>query len=445
MSRSHAAFAAVAVAVFSLAIPVDRAAAAAGPVRYLLNPGTELAYEGSTESTGTLNMTGTTKTTVWVLRTNADGSAHVLIRGESAYVYKDEKQQRPARVEINALDISLSGRTSNVANEFGPSASMIFPPLPEGAADTWQADGGMGGTLTYRVAADSSADLFKMTSDASGPIVDIYGATTHTVLTIDPHKGLLTRVDATQEQTFGFQTKGTSVGELKSVRTCDDAFIQSLAGEADAFFAVTKRYSAAMTAAEKDEAQFDVGKKDLEATLAKLTTPTFREKVQTSLKEHDAYVAEVKEQAASDAKIVGLASPDWSVKDLAGKTHTPADYRGKVVVIDCWYRGCGWCIRAMPQVNQVAADFAGKPVAVLGMNTDAKDEDAQFVVDKMHLTYPTLRGRDVPAKYGVHGFPTLVIIDKAGIVRELHVGYSPTLRQDIGKSINGLLGEAAGG
>ncbi|MDB5327346.1 MAG: thiol-disulfide isomerase-like thioredoxin [Phycisphaerales bacterium] len=441
MVRAHTVLARVALVIYSVGLLVDHASAA-DPPRYMLKPGTELNYEGSMESKGTLNTTGSSKATAWVLRMNPDGSARVLIRSETKYVPKDEKREQPASVEVNAFDITPTGRTSNIANEYGPRASGVFPPLPDGPAETWQSEGGMGGQVNYHAAADGSADnVFKMTSDESGPTVDIYGAKMHAVLTIDRQQGLLTHAEGTQEQTFGFQTKGTSTTELKSVRPVEDAFIQSLAADTDLYFAATKRYSDSMTAAEKDATQFDIAKKDLETTLAELTTPTFREKIQASLKSHDAYIDEVKEQAASNAKIVDHPSPDWSVKDLAGKTHTPADYHGKVVVIDCWYRGCGWCIHAMPQINQIVSDFAGKPVAILGMNTDAKDEDAQFVADKMHLAYPTLRGPDVPAKYGVHGFPTLIIIDKAGMVRELHVGYSPTLRQDIGKSINRLLSQ----
>ena len=39
----------------------------------------------------------------------------------------------------------------------------------------------------------------------------------------------------------------------------------------------------------------------------------------------------------------------------------------------------------------------------------------------------------------VQGFPTLIVIDPEGNVREFHVGYSPTLRDDIAKVIRGLL------
>jgi thiol-disulfide isomerase/thioredoxin len=56
-----------------------------------------------------------------------------------------------------------------------------------------------------------------------------------------------------------------------------------------------------------------------------------------------------------------------------------------MVVLDFWYRGCGWCIRAMPQLNAVADQFAGRPVAVLGMAIDQNEANAKFVCDEMTL------------------------------------------------------------
>ena len=78
-------------------------------------------------------------------------------------------------------------------------------------------------------------------------------------------------------------------------------------------------------------------------------------------------------------------------------------------------------------------------MAVLGMNTDRNEADAKFVIDAMGLKYATLRAEGIPEKYGVQGFPTLIVIDADGVVRDLHVGYSPTLETDLAKTIEGLL------
>ena len=137
--------------------------------------------------------------------------------------------------------------------------------------------------------------------------------------------------------------------------------------------------------------------------------------------------------------MVGKPAEAFETKDIDGKAVKLADLKGKVVVLDFWYRGCGWCIKAMPQMNGLAEDFAGKPVAIFGMNTDANEEDARFVIEKMGLKYPTLKAIGLPEKFGVQGFPTLIVIDQEGKVHDLHVGYTPTLREDVGRQIKALL------
>jgi thioredoxin-related protein len=67
------------------------------------------------------------------------------------------------------------------------------------------------------------------------------------------------------------------------------------------------------------------------------------------------------------------------------------------------------------------------------------DDDARFVIEKMSLNYPTLKAEGLPAKYSVQGFPTLVVIDQQGVVRKRHVGYSPTLKAELSKTIDELL------
>jgi peroxiredoxin len=73
------------------------------------------------------------------------------------------------------------------------------------------------------------------------------------------------------------------------------------------------------------------------------------------------------------------------------------------------------------------------------MNTDENPEDARLVIERFKLKYPTLRAKHLSKKFGVIAFPSLFVIDQKGIVRHVHVGYSKTLRADVGKEIDQLL------
>ena len=43
------------------------------------------------------------------------------------------------------------------------------------------------------------------------------------------------------------------------------------------------------------------------------------------------------------------------------------------------------------------------------MNTDKDEKDAKFVMEKMELKYPTLKGKGLPQRFGVR-IPDLIII-----------------------------------
>ncbi|MCA9111534.1 MAG: hypothetical protein KDA52_16395, partial [Planctomycetaceae bacterium] len=70
-------------------------------------------------------------------------------------------------------------------------------------------------------------------------------------------------------------------------------------------------------------------------------------------------------------------------------------------------------------------------------------EDARFVVEKMGLNYNNLQATGIPEKYGVTGFPTLVILDQQGTIRDIHVGYADDLFDQISATVERLLSETS--
>jgi thiol-disulfide isomerase/thioredoxin len=154
---------------------------------------------------------------------------------------------------------------------------------------------------------------------------------------------------------------------------------------------------------------------------------------------HFAESAHLSEEQAQEREATNKPAAHWETTDIDGKMHSLIEYRGKVVILDFWFRGCEPCIKAMPQIKEIAEKYQGRPVAVLGMNTDKKQEDARFVVNQLKLNYPTLKAEGLPEKYNVQGFPTLVIIDQQGMIRGWHLGYSPDLGKEVCKVIERLL------
>lgn len=133
------------------------------------------------------------------------------------------------------------------------------------------------------------------------------------------------------------------------------------------------------------------------------------------------------------------APVDSEVNDLDGRPQSLARHRGKVIVLDFWDRYCGWCMKAMPQVKKLADHYHDQPVAVFGASNDQDEKDARLVVQTMKLDHPVIWSRDLRPRYGVPGFPTLVIIDQQGKVADMHVGYSPQLFERISEIIDRLL------
>ena len=428
--------------------------------RYKLEPGMELVYKGSDRfkhQNG--SHVSDMETTAWIVRRNGDGSVRVVLRQGSRFkqTFGAEslkaslksllKKQEPLEYQLGYFDLFPDGRIGTDAElGYQIDPATLFPRLPSDetqAKTVWgQNDGQMGKAYQYSaLKADQGGWVFH--SDRLGPEKKIYGMILESIFHFDTARGAIKRIEQNTAQDYGFKGKGTGTVELTSVEKKDATWLATFASAADRYFAANKAYEAASEVASKDAVRAKPllleAKAKLQAARDSTEQPIFREQLDRQLAKHETTATYYVGSAQRRADVVGKPAADWSLQDLDGKTHALADLRGQVVVLDFWYRGCGWCIKAMPQMNALAEQFKGRPVTILGMNTDSDLADAKFVVDAMGLKYETLRAKGIPEKYGVQGFPTLIIVDREGKVSDVHVGYSPTLQVEVAKGIEGLL------
>ncbi len=445
----------VLLAAVWVAAPAFGAGEADSVPRYRLKVGQELTYRQTSEfkygkgaSAGTLGSRAAWD--VWVVRQNADGSWRLVLRSShSDWQGKEPRGAKPS-LSLTYCDLFPDGRlVTHDTAVHAPEPAALFPRLPKDAAEAgkgWE-DRRPRDNVHCRfttVGADrQQPDLLIFDEVRDSPLDPIYLSSSRTRFWFDRQRGLVHHATGNNSQGYGFEGKGTSYLELRGVKQKDAAWVKQLAEESDRYFAAHQKYNDLLTKAAKDSKDMEALLKKADAVLAAMrsgaTLPLLKEQVDEVEKTHKQMAEYLAGEAKRRAEVVGKPAPAWELKDLDGKTHKLADYKGKVVVLDFWYRGCGWCMKAMPQVNQLAADFQGQPVAVLAMCTDRDEKDARLVADKMKLTYPVLRAQGVPEKYQVQGFPTLIVIDPEGAVRVFHVGYSPTLHDDVAKVIRGLL------
>jgi thiol-disulfide isomerase/thioredoxin len=418
--------------------------------RYKLSVGQEVKYDSvgdSTYQSGSFHSEN--HWTAWVIRKNDDGSFRVVLRQVAKFqqILNGRAMGRDEPMtELAYIDLFPDGRFDrNDSLGFQVEPTMIFPKLPTVAnAGAWEQEIAFGQLRFTADPAASKAGEFVFRAEQQSAEAEIYLVTNSNVFHFDRERGLVSSVENRNSQGYGFKSKGEGKTTLAGVETRPADWLGQFDKESQVYFDAMATYRHETELAEADPARaaahLSQAEQDLRSARAKLTIADLTRLADEQIARHSQMAGYIKERSEKLAQVLNHPAGDWSLEDLAGKTHSLADYRGKVVLLDFWYRGCGWCMRAMPQVKQVVSDFKNEPVVVLGMNTDRDKADAQFVVDKMQLNYEILRAdQSVPQKYGVQGYPTLIIIDQQGIVRDVHVGYSPDLREKVEKVVRKLL------
>lgn len=429
-------------------------ASRAGEVpRYGLKSGQVLTFEENQAFKGR-NEDGHYRWTrrLWVVGRNAEGSWRVVVREGMKDVARGKTLAGDPHetVEYARFDVFPDGKVPPCPTlGSGVDPSHLFPRLPsdekEASVGWTVSDDREGTTVRYEPLAGKTLDAgFDFVANQVSFMERIYEGKDRRTFHFDRKRGLVVRAEIERAYGAHMQGKGTGTLELTSIEELEPTKLAAFREEMDRYFDAQQAYRAlfrkAETSGNEAGALLEKARTILADTRAKVTLPEPVAAIDQMVKNFDQSSKYQLEGAKRFAKVIGHSAPDWEVKDLDGRTHTLKQYRGKVLVLDFWYRGCGWCMRAMPQVKQIARHYAGRPVAVFGMNNDRKEDDARLVVREMQLDYPVLRSDDLPGKYGVSGFPTLVIIDQNSKVADVHVGYSPQLYEEVTAAVDRLLG-----
>jgi thiol-disulfide isomerase/thioredoxin len=142
--------------------------------------------------------------------------------------------------------------------------------------------------------------------------------------------------------------------------------------------------------------------------------------------------------------LVGAPAPDWSnVMPLTGAPASVASLKGKVALIDFWASWCGPCRMIAPRLSSLKDRLGPQGLAVVGITTDGAEQAAVFA-ERHQMRYPIVvdTNGDTSRSYSISGLPTMILVDKKGVVRDVFIGFDPSGEARLETAVRKLLAES---
>lgn len=144
--------------------------------------------------------------------------------------------------------------------------------------------------------------------------------------------------------------------------------------------------------------------------------------------------------------LVGTFAPTWKDIESVSGSFPPSisTLRGHVVLLDFWATWCAPCRIVVPKLGALQARYGAQGLDVLGVSTEDAQDVATFA-QRMDVRYAVAidKHAQTTRSYGVVSLPTLVVIDKRGIVRDVAIGYDSSEDARLESSVRKLLAEQA--
>ena len=140
--------------------------------------------------------------------------------------------------------------------------------------------------------------------------------------------------------------------------------------------------------------------------------------------------------------LLGTVAPAIDIDLLGGGKLDLAALKGKnVVILDFWATWCGPCIRAMPQIEKVAAEFKNKGVVLYAVNLEETPAEVQRFAEQNGVTAKIAldSAGTVVHDYQATLIPQTVLIGKDGTIQVVHVGLPNNPERQLRKELDALL------
>jgi thiol-disulfide isomerase/thioredoxin len=150
--------------------------------------------------------------------------------------------------------------------------------------------------------------------------------------------------------------------------------------------------------------------------------------------------------ALASAVEEGGRAPALTLAPLAqGQALSLEAQRGKVVYVDFWASWCVPCRLSMPALDALHRKHAARGLVVVGVNKDVSAADAQRFLQRTPVGFALATDpADAAARaFDVKAMPSGYLLDRKGVVRRVHRGFTEATGAELEREVESLLAEPA--
>jgi len=148
--------------------------------------------------------------------------------------------------------------------------------------------------------------------------------------------------------------------------------------------------------------------------------------------------------SSANATEVGEKAPVFSLPKINNQTVVNLQqFAGKVVYLDFWASWCAPCRTSFPIMDNIYQQYRDQGFEVVAINLDEEVASAERFLHNNPVSFTVLRDAEGgwADQYQIESMPTSFMIDRKGVIRYVHQGFSKSDKTELSAKIAQLLKE----
>jgi peroxiredoxin len=137
----------------------------------------------------------------------------------------------------------------------------------------------------------------------------------------------------------------------------------------------------------------------------------------------------------------GDRAPAFTLTTDSGRTVTPRQFGGKLLVLHFWATWCPTCVEEISALNQFHEQYAGAGVVVVGVSVDKNPQAYAKFLKRFGIRFETTRdaAAALASAYGTYQYPETYLINTDGRVVKKIISNADWTGEAMGKLVRSLL------